>query len=231
MSPPGGIAERFGLVGESWNGFNVLHRAAARVGALDLGLVPGEGGRDVEGILSGAGNGEIELVYLLGADEIDASRLGRAFVVYQGHHGDAGAMRADAILPGAAYTEKEATYVNLEGRPQRTARAVHPPGEAREDWRILRALSEAIGKPLPCDTVDRVRARMADINPVFAGTGSVVTAPWEAFGEEGSPDAGPFGTVVDNYYMTDPISRSSETMAACTRAFLSPGQRMTGTDG
>ena len=226
-----GIAERFGLVGESWNGFNVLHRAAARVGALDLALVPGEGGRDVEGILSGAGNGEIELVYLLGADEIDASRLGRAFVVYQGHHGDAGAMQADAILPGAAYTEKEATYVNLEGRPQRTARAVHPPGEAREDWRILRALSEAVGKPLPCDTVDRVRARMADINPVFAGTGSVVTAPWEAFGEEGSPDAGPFGTVVDNYYMTDPISRSSETMAACTRAFLSPGQRMTGTDG
>ena len=225
------IAERFGMTGDGWNGFNVLHRAAARAGALDLGLVPGEGGRDVEAILSGAESGEIETVYLLGADEIDTSRLGKAFVVYQGHHGDAGAMRADVILPGAAYTEKEATYVNLEGRPQRTARAVHPPGEAREDWRILRALSEALGKPLPCDTVEQVRARMAEIAPVFAGIGSVEAAAWEAFGEDGGPDAGPFGTVVDNYYMTDPISRSSETMAACTRAFLSPAEAKTGTDG
>jgi len=218
------VAERFGMAGEGWNGFNVLHRAAARVGALDLGLVPGEGGRDVDAILAGAESGEIEAVYLLGADEIDTNRLGDAFVVYQGHHGDAGAMRADVILPGAAYTEKEATYVNLEGRPQRTARAVHPPGEAREDWRILRALSERMGKALPCDTVDQVRARMADINPAFAGIGAVERAPWEAFGEDGKPDPGPLGTVIANYYMTDPISRSSETMAACTRAFLEPAR-------
>ena len=218
------VAERFGAAGEGWNGFNVLHRAAARVGALDLGLVPSDGGRDVDGILAGALSGEIEAVYLLGADEIDTSRLGNAFVVYQGHHGDAGAMRADVILPGAAYTEKAATYVNLEGRPQRTARAVHPPGEAREDWRILRALSERLGRPLPCDTVDEVRARMAAINPVFAGTGAVERAPWESFGEAGAPDPGPFGSVIDNYYMTDPISRSSETMAACTRAFLEPAR-------
>ncbi len=214
------IAERFGMAGEEWNGFNVLHRAAARVGGLDLGLVPGEGGRDVDAILAGAESGEIEAVYLLGADEIDTQRLGEAFVVYQGHHGDAGAMRADVILPGAAYTEKEATYVNLEGRPQRTARAVHPPGEAREDWRILRALSEILGRKLPCDTVDEVRARMAAIAPVLAGIGAVERAPWQAFGEDGPPDPGPLGTAIGNYYMTDPISRSSETMAACTRAFL-----------
>ncbi|MDE0060340.1 MAG: molybdopterin-dependent oxidoreductase, partial [Defluviicoccus sp.] len=214
------IAERFGMASEDWNGFNVLHRAAARVGGLDLGLVPGEGGRDVEAILAGAESGEIEAVYLLGADEIDTQRLGEAFVIYQGHHGDAGAMRADVILPGAAYTEKEATYVNLEGRPQRTARAVHPPGEAREDWRILRALSETLGRKLPCDTVEQVRARMAAIAPVLAGIGAVERAPWQAFGEDGTPDPGPLGTVIGNYYMTDPISRSSETMAACTRAFL-----------
>ena len=219
------------MASDGWNGFNVLHRAAARVGALDLGLVPGEGGRDVEGILSGAEGGEIELVYLLGADEIETSRLGEAFVVYQGHHGDAGAMRADVVLPGAAYTEKEATYVNLEGRAQRTARAVYPPGEAREDWRIVRALSEALGKPLSCDTVGQVRARMAEIAPVFAAIGTVEAAPWEAFGEDGSPGPGPFAAVIDNYYMTDPISRSSETMAACARAFLAPAPAMTGTDG
>ena len=216
------IAERFGMAGGGWRGFNVLHRAAARVGGLDLGLVPGEGGRDVDAMLAGAESGEIEAVYLLGADEIDTGRLGGAFVVYQGHHGDAGAMRADVILPGAAYTEKEATWVNLEGRAQRSARAVHPPGEAREDWRILRALSESLGRPLPCDTVAEVRARMAEIAPPLAGTGAVEPAPWAPFGEDGTPDPGPFAPAIGNYYMTDPISRSSETMAACVRAFLEP---------
>ena len=128
------IAEGAGLVKDGWNGFNVLHTAAARVGGLDLGLVPGQGGRDLAGILDGAEKGEIELVYLLGADEFDLSRLGKAFVVYQGHHGDAGAHRADVILPGAAYSEKSATYVNTEGRAQTTRLAIFPPGEAKEDW-------------------------------------------------------------------------------------------------
>ena len=108
---------------------------------------------------------------------------------------------------------------------------MHAPGEAREDWRILRALSEALGKPLSCDNVDQVRARMVELSPVFAGIGSVEAAAWEPFGEDGNPDPGPFETAVDNYYMTDPISRSSETMAACTRAFLPPPEAKTGTDG
>ena len=146
------VAERYGMVRDGWNGFNVLHRAAARVGGLDIGFVPGPGGRDVDGILDGAAKGEIDVVYLLGADEIDMARLGKpgegAFVIYQGHHGDAGAHRADVILPGAAYTEKNGLYVNTEGRPQRGFRAVFPPGEAREDWKILRALSEALGRKL-----------------------------------------------------------------------------------
>src|SRR5262249_36252563 len=121
---------------------------AARVGGLDLGLVPGKGGRDVRGIVDGAAKGEIAVVYLLGADEIDTGKLGSAFVVYQGHHGDAGARRADVVLPGAAYTEKDATYVSTEGRAQLGRRAVFPPGDAREDWKILRALSEVLDHKL-----------------------------------------------------------------------------------
>ncbi len=149
------IADGHGLVREGWNGFNVLHRAAARVGGLDLGFVPGPGGRDVAGILEGCRTGQIEVLYLLGADEIDTSDLGPAFVVYQGHHGDRGAARADVILPGAAYTEKDGIYVNTEGRVQLGRRAVFPPGDAREDWKILRALSGAIGRPLAFDTLRR----------------------------------------------------------------------------
>src|SRR5262249_52821217 len=139
------IAESCGLIREGWNGFNVLHRAAARVGGLDLGFVPGPGGRDLGGILGGCKSGDIEVLYLLGADEIDASGLGSAFVIYQGHHGDRGAQRADVVLPGAAYTEKDGTYVNTEGRAQLARRAVFPPGDAREDWKILRALSGGVG--------------------------------------------------------------------------------------
>ena len=180
-----GIADRFAMVGADWNGFNVLHTAAGQVGALDLALVPGPAGRDVGGILAGAEGGAIDLVYLLGVDEIDTGRLGRAFVVYQGHHGDAGAMRADVILPGAAYTEKDATYVNTEGRAQRAARAVFPPGDAREDWRILRALSEVLGRTLPYDDLDAVRARLVAANPVFGAIGRVVPAVWDDFGASG----------------------------------------------
>ena len=143
------MAETFGMVTEGWNGFNLLHTAAARVGALDLGFLPGDGGLGLAGILAGAENGEIDVVYLLGADEIDMSRLGSAFVIYQGHHGDAGAHRADVILPGAAYTEKNGTYVNTEGRVQLTRLAAFPPGDAREDWTILRALSGLLDKTLP----------------------------------------------------------------------------------
>src|SRR5262249_287007 len=104
------LADSFGLVKGGWNGFNLLHTAAARVGGRELGFVPQAGGHDVRGIIKGADNGDIDLVYLLGADEIDAARLGKAFVIYQGHHGDAGAHRADVVLPGAAYTEKDGTY-------------------------------------------------------------------------------------------------------------------------
>jgi len=226
------IADGCGMIRDGWNGFNMLHRAAGRVGGLDLGFVPGAKGRDVAGILAGAKGGDIDVVYLLGADEIDMAELGDAFVVYQGHHGDAGAHRADVILPGAAYTEKSGTYVNTEGRVQRTGLAVFPPGEAREDWKILRALSETLGQTLPYDTLEQVRARLGEVNAVFRTIDAVEAADWAAFG--GDPGAiadAPFVRPVQNYYMTDPISRASETMAQCTALYVNGGEKRTGTDG
>ncbi len=227
------IAEGCGMAGrqDGWNGFNVLHTAAARVGGLDLGFLPGSGGLDTEGILEGAATGAVEVVYLLGADEIDMGRLGGAFVVYQGHHGDAGAQRADVVLPGAAYTEKNATYVNTEGRVQRTSLATHPPGEAREDWKIVRALSEAVGRKLPFDTLDQVRARMAEANPLFGEAETPAPAPWGDFGTPGKTSSEPLVSPIANFYMTDPISRASPTMAECSGLFAAPTERKTGTDG
>ena len=225
------IAEKFGMVSGGWNGFNVLHQAAARVGGLDLGLVPGDGGRDVTGILDGASSGEIDLVYLLGADEIDMDRLGKAFVIYQGHHGDAGAHRADVVLPGAAYTEKYATYINTEGRAQHGRRAIFPPGDAREDWTILRALSDVLGCTLGYDNITQLRARMKDASPAFASIGVVPDTAWGEFGAAGTVESASFELPVENFYMTDPISRVSETMAKCSQAAADPGSGKTGTDG
>jgi NADH-quinone oxidoreductase subunit G len=216
------LAETVGAVREGWNGFNVLHLAAGRVGALDAGFLPGAGGRDLGGILSGAQKGEIEVVYLLGADEIEADRFGKAFVIYQGHHGDRGAHRADVILPGAAYTEKNATYVNTEGRVQQARLATFPLGEAREDWKILRALSAELGQTLPYDTLGQLRQRMVALNPVFGALDRLVPAAWGPFGTEGAVADAHFTSPVENFYMTDPISRASQTMADCTEAFLKP---------
>ncbi len=210
------MAELNGLISRDWNGFNVLNRAASRVGGLDLGFVPGEGGADTGGMLSGA----VDTLFLLGADEIDLSGLGDAFVIYQGHHGDAGAARADVILPGAAYTEKPGTWVNLEGRVQRSERATFPPGEAREDWAVLRALSDVLGRPLPYDSLSALRARMARANSVFDTQDEIVAAAWGGAVPAGRIDDAPFASPVANYYMTDPISRASETMAVCTETFL-----------
>ncbi|HXP95507.1 MAG TPA: molybdopterin-dependent oxidoreductase, partial [Telmatospirillum sp.] len=225
------IALSSAMVSAEWNGFNVLHTAAARVGALDIGFLPGAGGRDVEGILDGAGKGEIGLVYLLGADEVDVARLGDAFVVYQGHHGDAGAHRADVILPGAAYTEKNATYVNTEGRVQRTYMAVFPPGDAKEDWTILRALSEVLGQKLPYDTLAEIRERLVEINPAFGKIDRIMPSDWDPFGAEGIPSAEPLASSIENYYMTDAISRASKTMAECTATFVGCAHQRSGTHG
>ncbi|WP_419901625.1 NADH-quinone oxidoreductase subunit NuoG [Kiloniella sp.] len=227
------IADKFDLVQDDWNGFNILHTAASRVAGLDLGFVPGNDGLDVEGILDGAEKGSVKAVYLLGADEVDTSKLKDTFVIYQGHHGDAGASAADVILPGAAYTEKNGTYVNTEGRVQLGRLAVFPPGEAREDWTILRALSEHVGEALPYDNIGQLRQRLIEVNPIFAAVDQVDSGAWTDFAKDtGELSSDPFSAVIENFYMTDPISRSSETMSACTEQFvLGKEQGATGTNG
>src|ERR1700722_15507435 len=150
-------------------------------GRLSLGFLPQANGLGTNGILTACESGKMNMVWLLGADEIDMKRLGRAFVVYQGQHGDAGAHRADVILPGCAYTEKNATYVNAEGRAQMARLAVFPPGEAREDWKIVRALAETLGKTLPYDSLGQVRRRLAEAAPVFRAIDSVTPAEPTAF--------------------------------------------------
>jgi NADH-quinone oxidoreductase subunit G len=197
---------------------------------MDLGFLPGPGGRDVRGILEGAENGDIDVVYLLGADELDTRRLEKAFVIYQGHIGDAGAQYADVILPGAAYTEKSGTYVNTEGRVQVALRVVQPPGQAREDWAILRALAEALGKHLPYDTLEQVRERLVETREWFSAVDEVVTAEWGEFGAPGDLTDEPFAPVIGNFYLTNPICRASVTMAECVATF---GERptKTGTHG
>ena len=225
-----GMIQVAGEDGEAWNGFNVLHTAASRVAGLDMGFTPGADGKDVAAIQAGAASGNIKLVYLLGADEMDVSGLGNAFVVYQGHHGDAGAHRADVILPGAAYTEKDGLYVNTEGRAQMALQASFPPGEAREDWKILRALSEAAGKTLAYNTLDGLREALFAAHPSFAAIDQVEAADWGDFGAAGETSDAPFGQAVENFYMTDPISRCSAVMAECTETFAAKGER-TGTEG
>ncbi len=226
------IAETFGLVREDWNGFNVLHTAAARVAGLDLGLLPGEGGRDVAGILEGARRGEIEVVWLFGADEIDLAGLEDSFLIYQGHHGDRAAPMADLILPGAAYTEKNATWVNLEGRPQRGRLAVFPPGEAREDWRILRAASEALGLALPYNQLADVRARMEELAPHLGRIDMIEPAPWGSFGRAGSVEPTPLVSPIRDFYLTNSICRASRTMQRCSAEILhGERERATGTNG
>ncbi len=220
IGPAGSVAEG------GWNGFNILHTAASRVAALDLGFLPGDGGRDVAGIVDGAQKGEIDFIYLLGADEFDVAHLGRAFVVYQGSHGDAGAHNADVILPGAAYTEKDGTYVNFEGRVQRGERAVFPPGEAKEDWAIIRALSEVLGHTLPYNDRTALRAAITRQAPHFAEVGKTPvhadtgSATWDNIGTAGPLDRAPLTPGITDYYLTNPIARASETMAICSREFL-----------
>ena len=211
----GGIGAKGNLVRDGWNGFNVLHTAAARVGALDLGFTPGGGGKNAKAMLAGG----VETLLLLGVDEVELPKGGT--VIYIGTHGDRGAHRADIILPGAAYTEKDATWVNTEGRIQYGRRATFPKGDAKEDWTILRALSAVMGKTLPYDTLEALRAKMIAEHPTF---GHVDYAPGAAtsfdlgeLGGAGAISAAPFVSPIQDFYFTNPIARASKTMAECSR--------------
>jgi NADH-quinone oxidoreductase subunit G len=201
---------------DAWNGYGVLHTAAARVGALDLGFVPGAGGRNAAQM---AVPGALDVAFLLGADEIDIAP--GAFVIYIGTHGDQGAHRADVILPGAAYPEKSGIYVNTEGRVQMAGRASFPPGDAREDWAILRALSDVLGHKLPYDSLAQLRqalfaahSHLQRIDQIAPGDRADIGA-LAALGGVAEKRAA-FGSVVDDFYLTNPIARSSAVMAECS---------------
>ncbi|NWE53011.1 NADH-quinone oxidoreductase subunit NuoG [Brevundimonas sp. P7753] len=217
----GALAKKVGVVKDGWNGFNVLHTAAARVGGLDMGFVPAEGGLDVAGMLK---PGALDVLFLLGADEVNAS-ASDAFRVYLGSHGDRGAHGADVILPGAAYTEKSGIYVNTEGRVQMAERVVFPKGEAKEDWAIIRALSERVGQKLPFDTLEQLRAKLMGDHPTFgridylAPAASFDVAALGAKGDLG--DVAFVSTIVDPY-LTNPIARASETMAELSAERTAP---------
>ncbi|KAJ3342447.1 NADH dehydrogenase (ubiquinone) 78K chain precursor, 5-prime end [Gonapodya sp. JEL0774] len=201
---------------ENWNGFSFLQRNASWTAALDLGFVPSKAAASVKP----------KFVYLLGADDISAAEIPKdAFVVYQGHHGDTGAYYADVILPGTAYTEKSGTYVNTEGRTQVTRAAVPAPGAAREDWKIIRALSEVADVALPYDDLRGVRERLEEIAPTLVQydqvqKSSIAEMAFEVLTKaSGKVSASSFTLPIRDYYMTDVISRSSTTMAQCSQAY------------
>jgi NADH-quinone oxidoreductase subunit G len=218
------LALDFGAVKDGWNGFGVLHSAASRAGALDIGFAPGDGGLNAAEMTT---FGTLDVLFLLGADEIKVPD--GTFVVYIGTHGDRGAHRADVILPGAAYTEKSGIYVNTEGRVQMANRASFPPGEAREDWAIVRALSDVLGRKLPYDSLSALRQalfkavpHLMRIDQVEAGNADGIKT---LAAKGGSVEKAPFKTSVEDFYLTNPIARASAVMAECSR--LASGQMLT----
>jgi NADH-quinone oxidoreductase subunit G len=219
------IADAYGVVGGGWNGFNILHTAAARVGGLDLGFTPDRGGMDVAGMYKAAEAGDLGVVWLMAADEIDHARLSKAFVVYQGHHGDRGAHHADVVLPGAAYTEKDGIYVNTEGRVQYASRAAFPPGEAREDWAIIRAMAARLGINLGFDSLYELRESLYEAVPHFSARDEVASAKWAKFGGRSKLTAAVIDSALDGFYMTCAISRASETMGQCMMALAEDAAR------
>ncbi|MBU1272732.1 MAG: molybdopterin-dependent oxidoreductase, partial [Alphaproteobacteria bacterium] len=217
----GALAKKVGVVSEGWNGFNVLHHAAARVGGLDMGFVPAEGGLTVSDMLK---PDALDVLFLLGADEVDPTGS-NAFRVYLGSHGDRGAHGADVILPGAAYTEKSGLYVNTEGRVQMAERVVFPKGEAKEDWAIIRALSARVDQTLPYDTLDQLRAKLMADHPTF-GRIDYLPAP-AAFdpsklGVKGDLGDRVFASAITDPYLSNPIARASATMAELSALRIAP---------
>ncbi|KAI9815686.1 MAG: NADH dehydrogenase (ubiquinone) 78K chain precursor, 5-prime end [Pycnora praestabilis] len=216
-----------------WNGYNVLQRSASRAGAYEVGFTTPS---------LAVANTPAKFVWLLGADEISEADVPKGvFVVYQGHHGDRGAQLADVVLPGAAYTEKSGTYVNTEGRVQMTRAATSLPGAARDDWKIIRAASEFLGAPIPYDDIAALRDRMDEISPVLSRYDIVEPASLGKLSKtqlvdqnKGAQVKGvPLQRVIENFYFTDAISRSSPTMARCSAAkatgnpltnFMAPGE-------
>ncbi|MEZ0222860.1 NADH-quinone oxidoreductase subunit NuoG [Tardiphaga sp. 1201_B9_N1_1] len=218
------LASDFGVIKDGWNGFAVLQTAASTVGALDIGFAPTSGSLSLAQMTSA---GSLDVLFSLGADDVKVAD--GTFVVYIGTHGDRGAHRADVILPGAAYTEKSGIFVNTEGRVQMAERAGFPPGDAREDWAVIRALSDVLGHKLPYDSLAALRQaifkaapHLMRIDQIEAGdAGAIKTLA----GKGGTVDKTPFKASVEDFYLTNPIARASAIMAECSR--LASGQMLT----
>lgn len=209
------IASKYHFIQDDWNGVNILHTSASRVGALDLGFVPQKNGMNSSEMLNSIESGKLKALYLLGADEIDTSKLNDLFVIYQGHHGDKSAHIADVILPGAAYTEKDATYVNLEGRLQKTKKAVQTVGESKEDCLILLLIAQTLELDLGYKTKAELLEKMIKVSQNFATYDKVSKEEWHGIGTKGDLTNQPIEPIVFNYYLTDQICRASKTMAKC----------------
>lgn len=205
------IADKFKMVRDGWNGFNALHFSAARMGGLMLGYAQKGGIKDIIAK-------KPKLLFALGADEMDFSQFEDALKVYIGHHGDNGAHAADIILPAASYAEKNGTYVNLEGRVQRSDKAVFAPGDAREDWTILRALSEVLGHTLPFDDFAALRKAMAKSVPALGKEG-LATYKWDA-PKLADKAEGQIRYPIKDFYLTNSIARASATMQRCSTELL-----------
>lgn len=209
------LAVAVGAVNAEWNGFAVLHSAAACVGGLDLGFVPGQGGKSAGEMVDA-----MDVLFLLGADEIDLSARKAGFTVYIGSHGDNGAHAADVILPAATYTEKSGTWVNTEGRVQMGNRAAFAPGEAREDWAIIRALSDVLGRKLPFDSLGELRAKLYAAHPHFAAVDEIAAGSSDEIAalaqKAGAMAKSVFASPVKDFYLTNPIARASAVMAECS---------------
>ena len=215
------VAKSADALRDDWLGFGMLHNAAGRVGGLDIGFVPHNGGVCSADQMKLSEEGKLDVLFLLGADEYDMKAMGKALVVYIGSHGDAGAHRADVILPGAAYTEKSATYVNTEGRVQQTTRSVFPPGEAKEDWAIIRRFRARLGAPLPYDSLRALRTRLYEVHPHLARLDTLEPGKAAELAERAGRPSDPANAVltspVVDFYLTNPIARASAVMGECAQ--------------
>lgn len=212
------MVDKYRIVRDDWNGFNILHNHASMVGSLDIGFSPVHGGYGTAEIIQKVESAEIKLLYLLGSDEIDINKIKSSFVVYQGHHGDSGASVADVIFPATSYTEKDAIYVNFEGRPQYTKAATKPLGQAKEDVRIIMDLADSLGHNLGVNNLAEVRAKLAQEFPIFANISEIVASGLVKFTSKDTLLSQDIATQPINYYMTNSISRASVTMAKCLEA-------------
>jgi NADH-quinone oxidoreductase subunit G len=214
------ICQKYNAIRDDWNGFNILHNHASQVGALDIGFYPTGQLKSTASFLNAIEDEKIEVIYLHGADEIDPKKFGNAFVIYQGHHGDRSAHRADLILPGAAYTEKNATYVNLEGRAQRAISANFSPGEAKEDWQIIKLISDVLSFDLGFNNITELRSLMSEYKAIFKDLNKLHTNNVNFTEPKDEINSLPLKKIKFNFYMTDPISRASKTMAQCSQEIL-----------